>query len=61
MDYMKYYWGGMAEHGADTFWELYNPENPQNLRMAEVSSTATVMHGAVHRLIFSEIFYLKTD
>ena len=22
------YWGGMAERGADTFWELYNPENP---------------------------------
>ena len=28
MDYMKYYWGGMIGHGADTFWELYNPENP---------------------------------
>lgn len=28
MDYMKYYWGGMIRHGADTFWELYNPENP---------------------------------
>ena len=28
MDYMKYYWGGMLSHGADTFWELYNPENP---------------------------------
>ena len=28
MDYMKYYWGGMINHGADTFWELYNPENP---------------------------------
>ena len=28
MDYMKYYWGGMICHGADTFWELYNPENP---------------------------------
>ncbi len=26
--YMKYYWGGMIEHGADTFWELYNPDNP---------------------------------
>ena len=25
MDFMKYYWGGMIEHGADTFWELYNP------------------------------------
>lgn len=29
MDYMKYYWGGMLEQGADTFWELYNPDNPQ--------------------------------
>ena len=28
MDYMKYYWGGMIRSGADTFWELYNPENP---------------------------------
>ena len=28
MKYMKYYWGGMINHGADTFWELYNPENP---------------------------------
>ena len=22
------YWGGMVENGADTYWELYNPENP---------------------------------
>ena len=22
MEYMKYYWGGMISHGADTFWEL---------------------------------------
>ena len=28
LEYMKYYWGGMLKHGADTFWELYNPENP---------------------------------
>ncbi|MGN0294278.1 MAG: cellobiose phosphorylase [Lachnospiraceae bacterium] len=28
MNYMKYYWGGMLNYGADTFWELYNPENP---------------------------------
>ena len=25
---IREYWGGMAEHGADTYWELYNPENP---------------------------------
>ncbi|GGO01771.1 alpha-L-rhamnosidase-related protein [Saccharibacillus kuerlensis] len=24
---MKRYWGGMLGHGADTFWELYNPED----------------------------------
>lgn len=29
MDYMKYYWGSMVELGADTFWELFNPENQQ--------------------------------
>lgn len=28
-EYMNYYWGGMAARGADTFWELYNPENPE--------------------------------
>ena len=28
LEYMKYYWGGMINSGADTFWELYNPENP---------------------------------
>ena len=24
---LEEYWGGMAAQGADTFWELYNPEN----------------------------------
>lgn len=27
LDHMNYYWGGMLDEGADTFWELYNPEN----------------------------------
>ena len=25
---MHDYWGGMLENGSDTFWELYNPEDP---------------------------------
>jgi hypothetical protein len=25
---IKNYWGGMVDKGADTFWEIYNPENP---------------------------------
>lgn len=29
LDYIKYYWGGMVKAGADTFWELYNPENAE--------------------------------
>ena len=29
LDFLKYYWGGMVEEGADTFFELYNPENPK--------------------------------
>lgn len=28
LEHLKYYWGGMIKLGADTFWELYNPENP---------------------------------
>ena len=24
---LRTYWGGMANEGADTFWELYNPDN----------------------------------
>lgn len=28
-DFIKKYWGGMVENGADTFWEVYNPENPK--------------------------------
>ncbi|PIJ57942.1 sugar hydrolase [Erwinia sp. OLMDLW33] len=25
---IKRYWGGMVQAGADTFWELYDPDNP---------------------------------
>lgn len=28
LEYLKYYWGGMLNQGADTFWEMYNPKDP---------------------------------
>ncbi len=28
VQYLKKFWGGMIEHGADTFWEAYVPDNP---------------------------------
>lgn len=29
LDYIRHYWGGMVRHGADTFWEVYVPGQPQ--------------------------------
>lgn len=28
-EHIKWYWGGMMREGADCFWEVYNPENPE--------------------------------
>ena len=28
LEVLRSYWGGMANEGADTFWELYDPNNP---------------------------------
>lgn len=28
LDYIKSYWGSMIDNGADTFWEAYDPQNP---------------------------------
>ncbi len=28
VDLIKNYWGGMIRDGADTYWEVYNPEDP---------------------------------
>ena len=28
LDVIRSYWGGMVRNGADTFWELYDPEYP---------------------------------
>ena len=28
-DYIKSYWGSMIANGADTFWEAYDPKNPE--------------------------------
>jgi len=28
MKLLRGYWGGMVERGADTFWEVYDPEHP---------------------------------
>ena len=54
MDYMKYYWGGMLSHGADTFWELYNPENP-----AESPYGGSIVNSYCHAWSCTPTYFLR--
>lgn len=35
-EYIRSYWGGMIQRGADTFWELYDPENEKESPYGDV-------------------------
>lgn len=48
------YWGGMVQAGADTFWELYNPENP-----AESPYGGTVVNSYCHAWSCAPAYYLR--
>ena len=51
---MKEYWGGMLEKGADTFWELYNPENPE-----ESPYGGIIVHSFCHAWSCTPAYFLK--
>ena len=51
---LETYWGGMLDQGADAFWELYNPKNPQESPYGGTVATATAMRGAAPLPIFCE-------
>lgn len=55
MDYMKYYWGGMLDLGADTFWELYNPEN-----LAESPYGSSIVNSYCHAWSCTPTYLLRT-
>ena len=48
------YWGGMAAHGADTFWELYNPANP-----AESPYGGTIVNSYCHAWSCAPAYFLR--
>jgi len=48
------YWGGMAKLGADTFWELYNPENPN-----ESPYGGTVVNSYCHAWSCAPAYFLR--
>jgi hypothetical protein len=51
---LKDYWGGMAKRGADTFWELYNPENP-----TESPYGGTIVNSYCHAWSCAPAYFLR--
>lgn len=51
---MRQYWGGMVENGADTFWELYNPENPD-----ESPYGGTIVNSYCHAWSCGPAYFLR--
>ncbi len=54
MEVLRSYWGGMASQGADTFWELYNPENPD-----ESPYGGTVVNSYCHAWSCAPAYFLR--
>ena len=48
------YWGGMLNEGADTFWELYNPENPN-----ESPYGGTIVNSYCHAWSCAPAYFLR--
>ena len=51
---LEKYWGGMLEQGADTFWELYNPENP-----FESAYGGTIVNSYCHAWSCAPAYFLR--
>jgi len=48
------YWGGMLDAGADTFWELYNPQNP-----GESPYGGTIVNSYCHAWSCAPAYFLR--
>lgn len=51
---IREYWGGMAKLGADTFWELYDPGNPQ-----ESPYGGTIVNSYCHAWSCAPAYFLR--
>lgn len=51
---IKEYWGGMIKLGADTFWELYNPKNPN-----ESPYGGTIVNSYCHAWSCGPAYFLR--
>lgn len=51
---LETYWGGMADQGADTFWELYNPKDPD-----ESPYGGTIVNSYCHAWSCAPAYFLR--
>ncbi len=54
LDVLRSYWGGMVKRGADTFWELYNPANPD-----ESPYGGTIVNSYCHAWSCAPAYFLR--
>ena len=54
LDVLRSYWGGMADLGADTFWELYNPADPN-----ESPYGGTIVNSYCHAWSCAPAYFLR--
>ena len=54
LETLRYYWGGMVDAGADTFWELYNPDNPE-----ESPYGGTIVNSYCHAWSCAPAYFLR--
>ena len=54
LDVLCTYWGGMLDQGADTFWELYNPRNPN-----ESPYGGTIVNSYCHAWSCAPTYFLR--
>ncbi|MBO5070926.1 MAG: cellobiose phosphorylase [Roseburia sp.] len=55
LDYIKNYWGGMVQAGADTFWEVYVPGNPTLTPYGNL-----LLHSWCHAWSCSPAYFIRT-
>lgn len=54
LEKLETYWGGMEKLGADTFWELYNPQNPN-----ESPYGGTIVNSYCHAWSCAPAYFLR--
>ena len=54
LEVLRTYWGGMAAEGSDTFWELYNPANPN-----ESPYGGTIVNSYCHAWSCAPAYFLR--